>query len=166
MTFLAMVARTKGRVLKGSIPDKVMAARLVIKDWNKGKIPYYSVPPNDKMGVLDTAGAVGSTVVGGATIVSEFSDEFDITKIFEAHDKELMAELDDVDEMDFVQMNSTSCDGKKEGAEKILDYLTTEQGEEDDEKDDDSSGDDMEEEEEEEKGNNARMKDVEDFDFH
>ena len=165
MTFLAMVARTKGRVLKGSIPDKVMAARLVIKDWNKGKIPYYSVPPNDKMGVLDTAGAVGSTVVGGATIVSEFSDEFDITKIFEAHDKELMAELDDVDEMDFVQMNSTSCDGKKEGAEKILDYLTTEQGEEDDEEDDDSSGDEMEEEEEEEKGNNARMKDVEDFDF-
>jgi nuclear GTP-binding protein len=45
MTFLAMVARTKGRVLQGGIPDKVMAARLVLKDWNRGKIPYYSVPP-------------------------------------------------------------------------------------------------------------------------
>lgn len=151
MTFLAMVARTKGRVLKGSIPDKGMAARLVIKDWNKGKIPYYSKPPNDKMGMMETTGAVGSTVVGGATIVSEFSDEFDITKIFEAHDKELMAELDDVDEMDFVQMNSTACDGKKEGANRILDYLTTEQLEDDEEDDDSSSNwDEMEEEE----GNN------------
>jgi nuclear GTP-binding protein len=161
MTFLAMVARTKGRVLKGSIPDKVMAARLVIKDWNKGKIPYYSKPPNDKMGTMEITGAIGSTVVGGATIVSEFSDEFDITntKIFEAHDKELMAELDDVDEMDFVQMNSTSCDGKKDGADRILDYLTTEQGE-DFEDDDDSSAnsDEME-------GDNSQMKDVEDFDF-
>jgi nuclear GTP-binding protein len=172
MTFLAMVARTKGRVLKGSIPDKVMAARLVIKDWNKGKIPYYSVPPNDKAAMMETTtgGGAGSKAVGGATIVSEFSEEFDITKILEAHDKELMAELDDVDEMDFVQMNSTTCDGKKEGADRILDYLTTEQGEDDDEDDDDSSGDEMEDEEddEDEEGiaeTNAQMKDVEDFDF-
>lgn len=172
MTFLAMVARTKGRVLKGSIPDKVMAARLVIKDWNKGKIPYYSVPPNDKAAMMETTtgGGAGSKAVGGATIVSEFSEEFDITKILEAHDKELMAELDDVDEMDFVQMNSTNCDGKKEGADRILDYLTTEQGEDDDEDEDDSSGDDMEDEDEDgdEEGiaeTNAQMKDVEDFDF-
>ncbi|KAL7441916.1 hypothetical protein ACHAXH_008299 [Discostella pseudostelligera] len=170
MTFLAMVARTKGRVLKGSIPDKVMAARLVIKDWNKGKIPYYSVPPNDKAVMMETTDGAGSKAVGGATIVSEFSEEFDITKILEAHDKELMAELDDVDEMDFVQMNSTTCDGKKEGADRILDYLTTEQGEDDDEDDDDSSGDEMEDEEddEDEEGiaeTNAQMKDVEDFDF-
>lgn len=167
MTFLAMVARSKGRVLKGSIPDKVMAARLVIKDWNKGKIPYYSIPPNEEGGMMEAAtGAAGSTVVGGATIVSEFSDEFDINKIFEAHDKELMAELDDVDEMDFVQMNSTFFDGSKEGADRILDYLTTEQGEDDDEEDDDSSsGDEMEEEEDEEEGNNSHMKDAEDFDF-
>ena len=32
MTFLAMVAQTKGWVLQGGVPDKVMAARLVIKD--------------------------------------------------------------------------------------------------------------------------------------
>ena len=110
MAFLAMVARTKGRVLKGGIPDKTMAARLVLKDWNKGKIPYYSVPPNDNSSDVDMSGAGASSGGGGgsdAKIVSKFSEEFDINKIMEEHDKELMEGLQDVDEIDFVQMNST-----------------------------------------------------------
>ena len=110
MTFLAMVARTKGRVLKGGIPDKTMAARLVLKDWNKGKIPYYSVPPNDNSSDVDMSGAGASSGGGGgsdAKIVSKFIEEFDINKIMEEHDKELMEGLQDVDEIDFVQMNST-----------------------------------------------------------
>lgn len=160
MTFLAMVARTKGRVLKGGIPDKCMAARLVIKDWNRGKIPYYSVPPkNDKS---DAAMDTGANA-GDAKIVSQFSEEFDVSKILQAHDKELMEGLDDVDEMDFVQMKSTSCDGKKTGANKVLTYLTKEKNDQDD-----SSDDGMEEEEAEEKDAsmiNDQMEDAEDFDF-
>lgn len=105
MTFLAMVARVKGRVLKGGIPDKIMAGRSVIRDWNKGKIPYYSVPPQDAPAT--TAGGAGREGdVGSAKIVSSFGEEFDVNKIFAAHDKELMEGLEDVDEMDFVQMNS------------------------------------------------------------
>ncbi|KAL7543333.1 hypothetical protein ACHAXR_012656 [Thalassiosira sp. AJA248-18] len=178
MTFLAMVARTKGRVLKGGIPDKNMAARLVIRDWNRGKIPYYSVPPStsnsDKGGMAnmedgDGSAAAGSGGDGEAKIVSKFSEEFDINKILEEHDKELMEGLDDVDEMDFVQMNSNSQsaskrgDGKKEGADKVLDYLTKDQGD-----DDDDDDDDMEEEESEGDdavARNAMMEDAEDFDF-
>lgn len=113
MVFLAMVARAKGRVLKGGIPDKIMAGRLVIRDWNRGKIPYYSVPPKELLLVACTAGRKDD--VGSAKIVSRFGEEFDVSKIFEAHDKELMEGLKDVDEMDFVQMNSnlaSSRDGK------------------------------------------------------
>lgn len=149
MTFLAMVARTKGRVMKGGIPDKCMAARLVIKDWNQGKIPYYSVPPSDKA----SASALSA---GAATVVSQFSDEFDVSKIMDAHDKELMEGLKDVDEMDFVQMNSAVQ--KNEGAYTVLDYLTKEH------QDDESSDDDAMEEE----GGaamNAQMEDAEDFEF-
>eukprot|EP00584_Thalassiosira_punctigera_P005088 CAMPEP_0172535492 /NCGR_PEP_ID=MMETSP1067-20121228/7477_1 /TAXON_ID=265564 ORGANISM="Thalassiosira punctigera, Strain Tpunct2005C2" /NCGR_SAMPLE_ID=MMETSP1067 /ASSEMBLY_ACC=CAM_ASM_000444 /LENGTH=557 /DNA_ID=CAMNT_0013320427 /DNA_START=116 /DNA_END=1789 /DNA_ORIENTATION=+ len=162
MTFLAMVARTKGRVLKGGIPDKIMAARSVIKDWNKGKIPYYSVPPDDKRAM-----AVDGVNVGeggeGAKIVKQFSEEFDISKIMEAHDKELMEGLEDVDEMDFVQMNSNSQSshgGSKEGAEKVLEYLTKAKGDDGDSMDDESI--------EEGRGAatlNAKMEDAEDFDF-
>mmetsp|Transcript_42450 Transcript_42450/g.89140 ORF Transcript_42450/g.89140 Transcript_42450/m.89140 type:complete len:552 (-) Transcript_42450:115-1770(-) len=157
MTFLAMVARTKGRVLKGGIPDKIMAARSVIHDWNKGKIPYYSVPPNDKQKMAVDGNNNGGD--GGAKVVSQFSEEFDISKILEAHDKELMEGLDDVDEMDFVQMNSNSQsarDGKKEGADQVLDYLT--KGNDDENSTDD---DNMEED----KDMNTQMADAEDFDF-
>jgi len=160
MTFLAMVARTKGRVLKGGIPDKFMAARGVIKDWNQGKIPYYSAPPDEKQ-MMAMDGSSKGADVGSAKIVSQFGEEFDINKIFEAHDKELMEGLKDVDEMDFVQMNSntqSSRDGKKEGADKVLDYLTKEQGDDDEDSMDD---DDMEED----KDANAQMEDAEDFDF-
>lgn len=170
MTFLAMVARTKGRVLKGGIPDKIVAARCVIKDWNKGKIPYYSVPPNDKEVEMSIDGDVGSGSGGGAKIVSQFSKEFDVNKILEAHDKELMEGLEDADEMDFVQMSSNSQsshgDGGKddEGVGKVLDYLTRKQG--GDEDDDSMDDDDGEEEADEDKAvGNAQMADAEDFDF-
>ena len=56
-----------------------MAARLVLKDWNKGKIPYYSTPPDAKLGMatgMDTK------------VVSSFSDEFDVNKILKEHDAE------------------------------------------------------------------------------
>ena len=163
MTFLAMVARTKGRVLKGGIPDKTMAARLVLKDWNKGKIPYYSVPPNDNSSDVDMTGAGASSGGSDAKIVSKFSEEFDTNKIMEEHDKELMEGLQDVDEMDFVQMNSTvqatdrNQDGKKGGADTVLNYLTKDQG--------DSSDDDMDEEEVDGAVMNAQMAQADDFDF-
>jgi nuclear GTP-binding protein len=168
MTFLAMVARTKGRVLKGGVPDKIMAGRLVIKDWNRGKIPYYSVPPKNDANTMAMDTAAASSAGGDAKIVTQFSEEFDVTKILEAHDKELMEGLEDVDEMDFVQMNSTAQDSKKEGgAGKVLDYLTKESSGGDG---DASSTDGMEDSDEEEgAGNSAmlndQMEDAEDFDF-
>jgi len=151
MTFLAMVARGKGRVLKGGIPDKVMAARLVIKDWNKGKIPYYSVPPTDKN---DAA----ATSIGEAKILNKFTETFDINKILEEHDNELMQELDDVDEMDFVQMNSAPRDTVD--ADKVLNYLTKEGSDADS---DDNDDDAMEEDDGAQI--NAQMADADDFDF-
>ncbi len=132
-------------MLKGGIPDKVMAGRLVIKDWNKGKIPYYSVPPNEKVDA-------NASSAGEAKILNQFSEKFDINKILEDHDNELMQELDDVDEMDFVQMNSVTRDAAN--ADKMINYLTTE-GDED-------SDDAMEEDGAQ---INAQMQDAEDFDF-
>jgi len=43
--FLASVARVRGKLIKGGIPDFDKAARMVIKDWNDGKIKYFSLPP-------------------------------------------------------------------------------------------------------------------------
>lgn len=44
--FLEQFARKSGRLLKGGEPDTSTAARMMIYDWQRGKIPYYNLPPN------------------------------------------------------------------------------------------------------------------------
>jgi len=43
--FLALVARKRGKLIKSGIPDFDKAARLVLKDWNDGKIKFCTQPP-------------------------------------------------------------------------------------------------------------------------
>jgi nuclear GTP-binding protein len=155
MTFLAMAARSKGKVLKGGIPDKVMAARMVLKDWNKGKIPYYSVPPSSDGMAVDVSGGGGEAV-----LVSGFSEEFDVNKILAAHDAELMEGLEEKDEMDFVAVSSGAVEGGK-NADRVLNYL---KGDEDQDSSE-GSDEDMEEDEDDAVAANKRMEDAEDFDF-
>ncbi len=40
--FLASVARKMGKLIKGGIPDTKAAAKIVLRDWNNGKIPYFT----------------------------------------------------------------------------------------------------------------------------
>ena len=40
-----MLARTKGRLLKGGEPDIEGAAKIVLSDWVRGRIPYFVAPP-------------------------------------------------------------------------------------------------------------------------
>ena len=43
--FLDVLARAKGRLLKGGEPDIEGAAKVVLSDWVRGRIPYFVVPP-------------------------------------------------------------------------------------------------------------------------
>ncbi len=43
--FLSLVARRYGKLLKGGIPDRIAAGRIVLKDWNAGRIPFFTLPP-------------------------------------------------------------------------------------------------------------------------
>ena len=47
--FLAKIARSIGRLKKGSVPDYNMAAIHVLRDWTDGSIPYYTLPPEVSM---------------------------------------------------------------------------------------------------------------------
>ena len=51
--FLANVARKRGRLMKGGVPNTEQAAREVLRDWNNGKIPFSTPCP-------ETEGAAGS----------------------------------------------------------------------------------------------------------
>jgi len=66
--FLYRVAQKRGKLAKGGIPDMAAAARVVLRDWNSGKIPFYTLPPKTDSSHDSVA------------IVSEFSKEFDLDK--------------------------------------------------------------------------------------
>ncbi|XP_008798499.2 guanine nucleotide-binding protein-like NSN1 [Phoenix dactylifera] len=69
--FLQKVATIRGKLKKGGIVDIEAAARIVLHDWNEGKIPYYTLPPTREPGVnLDSV------------IVSEFGKEFDVDEVY------------------------------------------------------------------------------------
>mmetsp|Transcript_121299 Transcript_121299/g.238336 ORF Transcript_121299/g.238336 Transcript_121299/m.238336 type:complete len:552 (-) Transcript_121299:29-1684(-) len=166
MTFLAMVAKSYGRVLKGGIPDKIGAARAVLKDWNHGKIPYYTVPPRD---------AEPEVQKGGAVIVSNFGKEFDLSKF----DDQVLQSLKESDEMDFVElMEATPSNEMGEKSRELANYLKNdggdedevdmdddddEEGEEDD--DDDESSDDDDMDMDEARTARAKLAEAEDYVF-
>lgn len=44
--FLNQLGRKSGKLLKGGEPDRSTAARMVLQDWQRGRIPYYNLPPD------------------------------------------------------------------------------------------------------------------------
>jgi nuclear GTP-binding protein len=45
--FLSLVAKANGKLKKGGIPNLDATARMVLHDWNSGKIKYYCKPPSN-----------------------------------------------------------------------------------------------------------------------
>ncbi|KXS17794.1 P-loop containing nucleoside triphosphate hydrolase protein [Gonapodya prolifera JEL478] len=72
--FLVQLARKTGRLRKGGIPDVENAARTVLRDWNGGRIPYYTVPP------ADTESGSGSEHTDAA-VVAAWGKEFELPDV-------------------------------------------------------------------------------------
>lgn len=151
MMFLAMVAKSYGRVLKGGIPDKVGAARSVLKDWNHGKIPYYTVPPAD---------AEPEVSKGGAVIVSSFGAEFDLSK----YDDQILSSLKESDEMDFVRIEEDISASAEMGlrSKELLNFLSNTN---DEMEDSDAEDDDGMDEDDNVISSRAKLAQADDFDF-
>lgn len=158
MAFLCLVAKSYGRVLKGGIPDKIAAARSVLKDWNNGKIPFYTEPPK-----IDSRQNVSSDAV----VVSSFGKEFDLSKFDEA----IMNSLADTDEMDFVKIEdgrNNVEDGEMGDAslEAIKYFASQEVNDSDDGSDEmDEDSDDDEDGDLKTTKNQARLASAEDYNF-
>ncbi|KAF8709808.1 hypothetical protein HU200_029520 [Digitaria exilis] len=71
--FLQKVATLRGKLKKGGIVDVEAAARIVLHDWNEGKIPYYTLPPRRDAGEDSDA-----------VIISEGGKEFNVDEIYKA----------------------------------------------------------------------------------
>ena len=46
MSFLSLVAKKLGKLKKGGLPDRVQAAKIVLRDWNVGRVS------NPNMGIM------------------------------------------------------------------------------------------------------------------
>jgi nuclear GTP-binding protein len=69
--FLQKVATVRGKLKKGGIVDIDTAAKIVLHDWNEGKIPYYTMPPTRNDGESSET-----------KIVSEFGKEFNVDEVY------------------------------------------------------------------------------------
>jgi len=47
LDFLAQFSKKTGKLLKGGEPDLNTAAKMILNDWQRGKIPYFVCPPFD-----------------------------------------------------------------------------------------------------------------------
>ncbi|KAH7824779.1 putative nucleostemin-like protein [Monocercomonoides exilis] len=69
--FLKAVAQRHGKLLKSGIPNYDEGARIVLRDWGAGRIPFWTPAPP-----APPKAAVGGT--GAATVVDEFAAPFAI----------------------------------------------------------------------------------------
>ncbi|XP_073063633.1 guanine nucleotide-binding protein-like NSN1 isoform X2 [Primulina eburnea] len=69
--FLQIVGTVRGKLKKGGIVDVESAARIVLHDWNVGKIPYYTMPPIRNV-----------EEPSEAKIVSQLGKEFNVDEIY------------------------------------------------------------------------------------
>ncbi|KAK7344712.1 hypothetical protein VNO77_14666 [Canavalia gladiata] len=94
--FLRIVATVRGKLRKGGIVDIDAAARIVLHDWNEGKIPYYTMPPIRDQGEPSEA-----------KIVSEFLKEFNIDEVYN-NESSFIGSLKSADDFNPVEVPS-SC---------------------------------------------------------
>jgi len=67
LEFLSMFAKRLGKLKKGGIPDILAAAKIILQDWNSGKITFYTHPPERKGSDHDSA-----------EVMQYFGAEFDL----------------------------------------------------------------------------------------
>ncbi|KAL2488142.1 Guanine nucleotide-binding protein-like NSN1 [Forsythia ovata] len=92
--FLQKVATVRGRLKKGGIVDIDAAARIVLHDWNTGKIPYYALPPTRNEGEPSEA-----------KIVTVLGKEFNIDDVY-GGESSFIGSLKSVDDFNPVEVPS------------------------------------------------------------
>ncbi|PON60786.1 Guanine nucleotide-binding protein [Trema orientale] len=90
--FLQKVATVRGKLKKGGVVDVGAAARIVLHDWNEGKIPYYTMPP-----------VRNQDEPSEAKIVSELGKVFNIDEVYNG-ESSFIGSLKSVDDFDPVEV--------------------------------------------------------------
>ncbi|KAK9085932.1 hypothetical protein Sjap_026343 [Stephania japonica] len=65
--FLVQLCKLTGKLLKGGEPDLMTAAKMILHDWQRGRIPFFVPPPQENESVEEpsTSDAVEGALVDG-----------------------------------------------------------------------------------------------------
>jgi nuclear GTP-binding protein len=66
--FILKIAAQKGKLKKGGIPDVYATAISILRDWNEGKVPFYTIPPS----VPQSEHVSQARIVGESETLREF----------------------------------------------------------------------------------------------
>ncbi|CAL6408371.1 unnamed protein product [Bathycoccus prasinos] len=100
--FLRQASRSMGKLKKGGIPDLVASAKVILADWNAGKIPYFTQPPKFREGHEQHA---------STEFVSIEAKEFDVETAYKNETSTVIAGLPENDDVDFALMRDTIGSG-------------------------------------------------------
>ncbi|XP_014676603.1 PREDICTED: guanine nucleotide-binding protein-like 3 homolog [Priapulus caudatus] len=78
--FLALMAKRTGRLKKGGIPDVNKAARIVLQDWNSGKITFYTHPPEQHSLPTHVSAEIVTSMAGSFDIAALQKEEETVLK--------------------------------------------------------------------------------------
>ncbi|KAM7429354.1 Guanine nucleotide-binding protein-like 3 [Porites harrisoni] len=142
--FLSHLGKRLGKLKKGGIPNVVAAGKAVLKDWNSGKIVFYTHPPEQH--------SLPSHL--SADIVSEWSKEFDIGSLQQHEQDELHGLRNTVED---AMVLETGCPVDVADIEE--DEMESAEEDEDENFDEDDEDDESEEEEAMEDSDGEQAKD-------
>ena len=80
--FLTHVAAARGKLRKGGVVDTAAAARIILQDWNDGRIPYFTRPTQRI-----------TEIEGTAAVVTDWGVDFDAEAAFAAEATAVVAGL-------------------------------------------------------------------------
>eukprot|EP00033_Pygsuia_biforma_P000351 GCRY01000424.1.p1 GENE.GCRY01000424.1~~GCRY01000424.1.p1 ORF type:complete len:663 (+),score=175.93 GCRY01000424.1:174-2162(+) len=89
-------ARSTGKLLKGGEPDYNMSARMMLQDWQRGRLPYYTEPPTDPAVEQENAENAdnpdtddkNTTNDLGVTVDKQFFNKIKVNDFFDAAEHE------------------------------------------------------------------------------
>jgi nuclear GTP-binding protein len=81
--FLEKLATRMGKLLKGREPDITTAARIVLNDWQRGKLPFYVPPPGFEFPLTEgiTSSSIMEPGLNQATHGTESNTSTDVTAV-------------------------------------------------------------------------------------
>ncbi|CAD5124482.1 DgyrCDS12763 [Dimorphilus gyrociliatus] len=114
--FLEMIAFRSGKLLKGGNPDYSTVAKMVLNDWQRGKIPYFVKPPESER---DTKLKEEKTKTINKLNVKQDYRKIDVEPTFSGDDVKQIEEIDPVKESD-EEFSDENDDGDTEEIEREM----------------------------------------------